>query len=797
MDAVFLPRERIDRKLQSLYQYPLSIVHAPIGYGKTAAVEAFLSDGRTEVVWVAFGGACVDGDEFWMRLTAQMAKNGLPLSEKLRGIGFPYDSLKTGKMLDVLIDYEYERPMVVVLDNFHQVEDSAVFSLLRRIALGHIPKLHLVVITRNFGALDAALLYQQGLCFTLTEKSLRFTKDEVRGVSALQRFEVKDDALEKIFALTDGWIAMVLLILDGMKRGLPIEKNDTVEQIIEQNIYSRLNEDAKDALLLMSYLDTFTEPMAIYALGESAADTVRALLGQKSIICYNELDKTYRIHNLLLGYLREKESWRQVDFRSLYSRLGQWHLKGGQYRTAFDCFLKAGDSARLLAELDQESAPELPMSMWKRLFGLFNGLDDATRLKYPVAFLRYIRVFSTSGEKGSTAQCWDHLVRMEELVQSSALERGLKKSLLGEIHVMWGYVAFNNLDEILIHSRKAIDYLAGGCSSIVNRRSAFTFGSPHFLHLHYNRAGQLSHTIETLKRQSHVITAVINDCGVGSDSVASAEYALETGDWDKVELNAYKAIYKASTAGQIFLILCANFALARLALLRGKTAECNSLMDSLKDDVLRENSPVLNTAYDLCMAYLACCMRRIEGVPAWVAEGDFSKGSFLFQGQSFYYVVHGKVLAIEGQPIHLDAYCETAVHRFERYNNQLGFLHNALHEAQAKSALGERTAAIQSMAQALSIGFADHVVLPFIESAMKKTEKKSLNDYKTMLQEIVQKNPQEVLGYLLVEESGPDHDKRFEVEVRLNSNVIGHGIGRSKKAAEQMAAKEALELMGQ
>ena len=72
-----------------------------------------------------------------------------------------------------------------------------------------------------------------------------------------------------------------------------------------------------------------------------------------------------------------------------------------------------------------------------------------------------------------------------------------------------------------------------------------------------------------------------------------------------------------------------------------------------------------------------------------------------------------------------------------------------------------------------------------------------LQDYKTLLQEIIQKNPEERLTYMLVGESGPDHDKRFEVDVMLNSNVIGHGIGKSKKAAEQHAAKEALELMGQ
>ena len=72
----------------------------------------------------------------------------------------------------------------------------------------------------------------------------------------------------------------------------------------------------------------------------------------------------------------------------------------------------------------------------------------------------------------------------------------------------------------------------------------------------------------------------------------------------------------------------------------------------------------------------------------------------------------------------------------------------------------------------------------------------AFKDYKTALQEIIQQNPEELLQYVLVDESGPDHDKSFTVEVRLNSNVIGVGKGHSKKAAEQAAASQALELMG-
>lgn len=87
-------------------------------------------------------------------------------------------------------------------------------------------------------------------------------------------------------------------------------------------------------------------------------------------------------------------------------------------------------------------------------------------------------------------------------------------------------------------------------------------------------------------------------------------------------------------------------------------------------------------------------------------------------------------------------------------------------------------------------------ILRFIPEDIEHWKKPAFNDFKTILQEIVQKNPEEKVEYILVGEEGPDHNKRFVVEVCLNSNVIGRGNGRSKKEAEQMAAKEALELMG-
>lgn len=68
-------------------------------------------------------------------------------------------------------------------------------------------------------------------------------------------------------------------------------------------------------------------------------------------------------------------------------------------------------------------------------------------------------------------------------------------------------------------------------------------------------------------------------------------------------------------------------------------------------------------------------------------------------------------------------------------------------------------------------------------------------DYKTAFQELVQRKKDQQIHYELTGESGPDHDKHFEVEVLLNGKAVGHGVGSSKKRAEQAAAEAAIEAL--
>ena len=109
--------------------------------------------------------------------------------------------------------------------------------------------------------------------------------------------------------------------------------------------------------------------------------------------------------------------------------------------------------------------------------------------------------------------------------------------------------------------------------------------------------------------------------------------------------------------------------------------------------------------------------------------------------------------------------------------------------------------AFEALVGAIYLDGGDECVEKFVLSVVSDAAKgisssKKLIDPKSLLQEIVQETPGEKLEYVITDEQGPDHDKTFYCDVLVNSNVLGSGVGRSKKEAEKAAARKALEFFG-
>lgn len=144
--------------------------------------------------------------------------------------------------------------------------------------------------------------------------------------------------------------------------------------------------------------------------------------------------------------------------------------------------------------------------------------------------------------------------------------------------------------------------------------------------------------------------------------------------------------------------------------------------------------------------------------------------------------------------------CEKALAEFARSIGLGGYL--LLGKGESASGGADKSSVLSDAFEALIAAIyldgglenAKRFVLSFVDLGAIKQEQ--VVDYKTKLQEIIQHNPEDTLDYVLSGESGPAHDPSFEVDVVLDGNVIATGVGKSKKKAEQDAARQALELMG-
>ena len=213
---------------------------------------------------------------------------------------------------------------------------------------------------------------------------------------------------------------------------------------------------------------------------------------------------------------------------------------------------------------------------------------------------------------------------------------------------------------------------------------------------------------------------------------------------------------------------------------------------TFKDKKLLENA-LTHSSYAHETRHPEMCNERLEFLGDSVLSVVVS--DFLYK--SFPKLPEGKLTRIRASAV-----CEKALSEFSR---KLGLgEHLLLSHGEERTGGRDRSSIIADAFEALIAAIyldggmepAREFELSFMVPSLDKHLGAVEKDFKTHLQEVIQHNPEDKLIYTLVGEQGPDHDKRFTVEVRINSNLVGTGTGHSKKDAEQAAAEQALKLMG-
>jgi LuxR family maltose regulon positive regulatory protein len=711
-----LIRGRIDREFEAIPNYPMTVVAAPMGYGKTTAIRQFLDKRDAQVLWFSFLTLDESGAHFWREFSEQIGKLDPAMGERLGSLGFPMDSPEMAGILSILNALHCKRHTVLVIDDFHLAKNPRIGEVIVQIAKEELENLHIVIVTRDTTNLNFGEMTSKGICLLFTERFLRFTELEVSQYCTLNKKRIPAEDLKRIVEYTGGCISLVYLILLGMDKGLPVGMNATVYELVERNLYNSYDERLRGFLRDVSVLDSFSARQAEFVTGETKAEEFLARLRRENAFVYfDEATGVYQIHNVLLDLLRMKLT-NPDEIKRLCKRAGDWYLETGEHALCCAYYWRAGEPEKVLALLNGTVA-----TFWADFPGwsdMFKSLPVDMLNKYPVAYLQYVALVIVNGPPDAAME---GIQRLEQLrvyyEQSPDIPEWERNRILAEIEVVEVFASFNDMHKMIAHTKRAMELLDGATCYMVRRNDEFTFGCPHFLYQYYREAGKLKEIVEVAVRDFPLFPQIADGCGTGCEYLILAEHALETWRPEEAELNAQKAIYKARAKEQYGILICAYFTLIRLRLCQGRFAEGLALLEEIRKEAALAAFPVYATTVDLCVGYVNACLRRPGRIPMWLSSDDAVPGRLLFQGIAFNDIVRGKAVALSGDYIRLEMLTEIFAQDYAIFQNRLGLIHNRVLKAVAKRNLYGMEKGTEVLRSALDMARPDDIVLPFAECA--------------------------------------------------------------------------------
>ncbi len=713
-----LRRKHLDRVLSAIYDYPLTIIEAPIGFGKTTAVRGFLKAERNTPLWITFLNT---GDSTlpWSNFTAQLSRLDETVSAKLKALGVPTDIPQVEKVLSLLNSIAFPAKTVLVIDDFHLSPDISISRFLLRIIMEQMDNLHIVIITRDTTHLDFSELFSKGLCYIISQQQLKFSDDEVHTYCRMMVDGISEAKIKKISEYSDGWISLIYMILLALENGVPVGMNDSIDELVEKTLFKPYDEQIRSFLLKLSFMDVFSAKQAQFVTGdEKAAELLKKLRKENAFVYYDQASQTYKIHNILLDFLRMKRHFNQEALRELYLRLGEWELSCNNFITAYGYFYKAGDVERILVHLNDPANIRNELTGFEGSFEMFNKAPRELLYQYPLAYLQHILLSIVRGNAETIADCSKRLDSLKKAYESMEnIDEEYRNHILAEILIFKRFTSFNIINPSDEHNAEILRLLNGQQSYIMHRENEFTMGSPHLLYVYFRDKGTFKQLSQLAIERFKAYAGFANGCGTGSEYLIQAEYALETGDWEAAELNSLKAIYKARPKAQTSIIICANFALIRLNILQGKVLEAVDMLKQLEEDISSLNNSIYNTTIDMCKGYIYACLDQHEKIPLWLQTGDMTTADLLYHGIAFNYIVYGKAVMLSRNYAALEVLTEDLEEQFNLFSNQLGFIHNHIFSAVAKYRLYGMDKGVAELEQALAKAQADDILLPFVENA--------------------------------------------------------------------------------
>ena len=361
-----LRRARLLELLDDVDGAALTVLDAPVGYGKTTLLRSWCAERAEPVIWMTLDGSDDDPARLWTHLATGVARLGDGLADRaLRRLDVQPAAIERGvdELMNALV--AYGRPATIVLDDLHTLRSETSLRSIEHAIDRLPPTARLVAATRSEPAISVAPLRASRALIEIRARELAFTVDEARELIAHEGIKLSGNSLELLVERTEGWPAGLYLAALWLRdfaepdEGVQAFAGSArqVADYLTTEVLTTLDPQTRDFLVRTSVLDRFTPELCNAVVDREDSAAVLAQLGQSNmfLVASDARREWYRYHHLFGELLRLELG--PEETHTVRRRAIAWCRAHGHIEDAIEYAAAGGEAevvAQLLAEHDRE-----------------------------------------------------------------------------------------------------------------------------------------------------------------------------------------------------------------------------------------------------------------------------------------------------------------------------------------------------------------------------------------------------------------------------------------------------------
>ena len=706
--------ERLQESLRPISRCAMTTVVAPMGYGKTTAVNWYLGErARAEplhIIRISVYSANLA--IFWKSTQEAFARAGFPF---LREYPCPTDAAGGGLLVDDLCHaLAGEAPCYLFIDDFHLLTDKRASLFLCMLANRLPINVHLIVASRDRFLPAAEAVRLGARVYQIGTEQLRLNHTELAIYAHRCGTELSDAQVESLLYSSEGWFSAVYLNLRTLsERGVLPSRHSDIYATFTAAMIDPLPEKQREFLAVMGLADEFTVEMAQAVTGDADAEQLLSMLTEQNAFVTRLPDgMSYRFHHMMKACAeRSFLTMAQETQRLYWERFGLWYEQHRQYLHAIAAYQKSENYDALLRVIRSDAGILLASLKPAVVLDALDKCPAETLKAYPFAILVLMRRMFTWRQIPKMLELKALLLTaIEEHPELSAEERG---NLLGECDLILSFLCYNDIRAMSRLHRSASAQMSHPAISIQNS-GGWTFGSPSVLMMFHRQNGALDRELAEMDECMPHYYKVTNHHGQGAETIMRAEALFCQGRFTDAHIELERAYAQIRESGQVNMALCCDFLSWRLSL--HADVEQRYTFAERYADLLRYHDASWLNLWSATSAYYHALRGETDKIPEVFSQHCLSDINMLAPGKPMMemienqvYLAQGAYAKVVGRSAGLLAVCE-AMHY------ALVALHVRIQTAAAYARLGKPEEARAELKKALSDAEPDGFVMPFVEN---------------------------------------------------------------------------------